>query len=190
MRSRRGCSPRSHRPPPAPRSWAWGRRCRRWRIGDGYVLIAPAHHHPDLATAISRDSSFIHFLEEALAEYLLLFGEYTYWEHGSAESNGRSSGCIAHAHLNVIPKQPLDNPDASGPLRDWRLLPESAYRPYLLLGGSDRITMVGPDSMVVQHYRKQWANLVGRSDEWDYAVGGDIGPLEETISTYEDGMST
>jgi hypothetical protein len=138
----------------------------------GYVLIVPQGHIADIATAIRLNPAFLRFVEESLAEYQQLFGEYSVWEHGSAALEIRTSGCVAHAHLNVIPKVPLSPPLDARPMSTWSDLGEQAVAPYLLLGSSDSHLQIGPDPGISQHFRRQWASIVGQPDLWDYAVTG------------------
>ena len=138
----------------------------------GYVLVVPHAHCGDTATAIRLDPAFLGFVQQSLAEYEELFGEYTVWEHGSSALGMRTSGCIAHAHLNVIPKTPLAAPPDARLMSTWSDLARQAAAPYLLLGGSGQYLQVGVDSGVTQHYRRQWASVVGEADLWDYALTG------------------
>jgi len=138
----------------------------------GYVLVVPERHYGDIATAIRLDTAFLDFVQRSLVEYEELFGEFTVWEHGSASLGVRTSGCVAHAHLNVIPKIPLAPPPDARSVASWSDVGRLAMSPYLLLGGSGEALRIGADSGVSQHYRRQWASFVGEADRWDYAVVG------------------
>lgn len=156
-------------------------------LGEGYVLIVPHAHCGDIATAISLEPKFLDFIEERLAEYERLFGPYTLWEHGSAMLDVRTSGCVEHAHLNVITKTPLAAPADARPVRDWTQFAGGAGAPYLLLGSSGEQLQVGTDSGVAQHYRRQWAKAVGEADRWDYALTGGLELQQATAAKYERG---
>lgn len=153
-------------------------------LSAGYVLVVPHAHCGDIATAIALDAAFLDFIQQSLAEYEELFGEYTVWEHGSAALAMRTSGCIAHAHLNVIPKTPLEVPPDARPIGTWSDLARHANVPYLLLGGSGQHLQVGVDTGMSQHYRRQWASAVGRADLWDYALTGGQELQQATAARY------
>ncbi|MFE2058388.1 hypothetical protein ACFQ6U_09750 [Streptomyces sp. NPDC056465] len=150
----------------------------------GYVLIVPDRHVGDIATALRADGSFLSFVKRALAEYEELFGKYTVWEHGSASLDVRTSGCVAHAHLNVIPEASFAPPANSRALDDWADLAGVSSSPYLLLGGSGASLLVGDDSGVSQHYRRAWAQRVGDVDRWDYALPGGTDLQTATAERY------
>jgi hypothetical protein len=142
----------------------------------GYVLIASSSHQRSLrAAARVQGLDFVRFIGKALAYLEHRLGPLTFWEHGAPHDQlRRSSACIEHAHLHAVPgslalPEPMecssfsnveaalkaDRPDVDG---------------YLLLGWSARHVLVGADPRVSQYYRREWARLVGRDDEWDYLV--------------------
>jgi hypothetical protein len=139
---------------------------------------------PDIATALGAHPPFLGFVRRILAEYKELFGDYTFWEHGSASLDVRTSGCVAHAHLNVIPKTSLAAPPESRTIRNWSDLAREAVSPYLLLGGSDEPLRLGEDSGVSQHHRREWARILGNADRWDYALAGGSELQKATAERY------
>ncbi|MGW4368027.1 hypothetical protein ACWEKT_20520 [Nocardia takedensis] len=150
----------------------------------GYVLIVPDVHYGDIATAIRLHKGFMEFVHESLAEYREIFGEFTVWEHGSAMLDERTSGCVAHAHLNVIPKMTFSPPPHARWVDSWTEFAAQARSPYLMLGHSGESLQVGDDSGVSQHYRRQWAQHIGSPDLWDYAVVGSMDLQWETAESY------
>lgn len=153
-------------------------------LGPGYVLVVPERHFTDIASALRLHPGLRDFVERSLTEYETLFGEYTVWEHGSAVLDIPTSGCIPHAHLNVIPKTSLTKPTDAHTVCTWDDFARLARTPYLLLGGSGPELCFGRDSGISQHYRREWARLVGQMDRWDYAVGGIPGLQQETATRY------
>lgn len=154
----------------------------------GYVLIVPEEHYGDIGTAIRQNPSFLTFMVRSLDHYETLFGKYTLWEHGSAMLPGRTSGCVEHAHLNVIPQVPLSAPDDALSIGTWSEFARSAVAPYLLLGGSHGDLLLGRDSGISQHYRRQWAAEVGEPERWDYALPGGSRLQRETMTRYLTGL--
>lgn len=153
-------------------------------LGPGYVLVVPEVHYGDIATAIRLHADFLGFVERSLVEYERLFGEFTVWEHGSASLGVRTSGCVEHAHLNVIPKVDLAPPPEAQAVAGWSQVARSVKSPYLLLGGSGQPLTIGTDSGISQHYRRQWACITGDADRWDYAMAGNADLQRATAARY------
>jgi hypothetical protein len=153
-------------------------------LGVGYVLIVPVDHVGDIASALRQCPGFRDFVEHSLAEYESLFGSYTTWEHGSPTPGLHTSGCVTHAHLNVVPRLPLSAPPSALTASGWQDFAERASAPYLLLGGNGEPLQFGPDSGISQHYRREWARYVGEEDLWDYALGGIPDLQKQTVSRY------
>ncbi len=140
----------------------------------GYVLIASSTHQRSMrAAAQIQGDNFMRFVRDALAYLECRLGPLTFWEHGAPQGTlQRSSACIEHAHLHVaagylaLPEPRLCTSFATL---------EAALRAdigegygYLLVGWSSGRVAVGSDPKVSQYYRREWARLVGRDDEWDY----------------------
>lgn len=149
------------------------------------MLIVPERHFTDIASALRGQPGFLAFVDACLEEYGDLFGDYSFWEHGSPATAGQpSSGCVEHAHLNVIPRTPLTRPRDSRTATTWAEVARRATSPYLLTGSSCAAIEFGTDSHVSQHYRREWARHTGHADLWDYAVGGIAGLQRATVERY------
>jgi diadenosine tetraphosphate (Ap4A) HIT family hydrolase len=147
----------------------------------GYVLLAPLAHRVNLReSAAAVGDVFTRFIQEAILFLEERMGPLTFWEHGSPiNSTVRRSACIEHAHMHVAP----GSLDLSEPPRAERfstlsdaLTAETSLPPgdgYLLLGRTSHEVVVGADVLVSQFYRREWARLLGRGDEWDYLVAED-----------------
>ena len=142
----------------------------------GYVLVAPLTHQTSLRNAAAvHETKFLTFLDEVVAFLEERLGPLTFWEHGSpARSQIRRSACVEHAHLHIVPGiLSLPMPPAR---QAFSTLSEALTKEigieeadgYMLLGSSNDEVSVGQDVMTSQYYRREWAKLVGRADEWDY----------------------
>jgi hypothetical protein len=145
----------------------------------GYVLLASSTHQRSLRAAVSAQGHDVsRFIRAALTYLERRLGPLTFWEHGSPhDPRLQRSSCIVHAHLHVAPGS-LALPEpvrcTSFPTLEAALEAGSEARDgYSLLGWSARHVMVGADPRVSQYYRREWARLVGREDEWDYLIAED-----------------
>lgn len=143
-------------------------------LAPGYVLIAPATHQRSMRAAVrAQGPHFVHFVRATLTYLEHRLGPLTFWEHGAPHDPLRQrSACIEHAHLHAVPgllALPAPVHCTSFPTLEAALEAEAADGDgYLLLGRSADPVVVGPDPRVSQYYRREWARLVGRADEWDY----------------------
>lgn len=143
-------------------------------LAPGYVLIASSTHQRNLRAAVkAQGDQLMRFLRDALAYLEGRLGPVTFWEHGAPEGPWqRSSACIEHAHLHVaagylaLPEPSLCT--AFSTLEAALRAEIGEGRGYLLVGWSGSHVAVGSDPKVSQYYRREWARLVGRDDEWDY----------------------
>lgn len=143
-------------------------------LAPGYVLIASSTHQRSMrAAAQIQGDHFLRFLRDALAYLECRLGPVTFWEHGAPQGVlRRSSACIEHAHLHVaagylaLPEPSLCT--AFSTLEAALAADLGEGDGYLLVGWSGSHVAVGSDPKVSQYYRREWARLVGRDDEWDY----------------------
>ncbi|MCO6003393.1 hypothetical protein NE236_00175 [Actinoallomurus purpureus] len=167
-------------------------------LSAGYVLLAPVDHHHNLASA-SLDTGggadgFTDFVHALLTYLRAKMGSLTYWEHGGGYRPGvRSSACVEHAHLHIVPGT-LDLPLPPGH-RSYpsigralaALVGRSEVKDgYLLMGHSPGHCFVGRDVGISQYYRREWARLLGRADEWDYLLSEDPELTRKTIAAFFD----
>ena len=145
-------------------------------LAPGYVLLASATHQRSLRAAVrAQGHDLSRFILAALTYLERRLGPLTFWEHGSPyDPRLQRSACIVHAHLHVAPGSlALPEPVSSTPFPSLEAALEDgseAREGYSLLGWSARPVMVGADPHVSQYYRREWARLVGRADEWDYLI--------------------
>jgi hypothetical protein len=163
-------------------------------LSAGYVLLAPLDHHSSLgaATAGYGERDFIHFVEDVLAYLHARVGRLTYWEHGGTDdASVRRSACVEHAHLHIVPgllalPTPPGHTDHPGIREALVALANRAddRDSYLLLGDTSGPCFVGRDVGVSQYYRREWARLLGREDDWDYLLAEDPELTRETIESF------
>jgi hypothetical protein len=155
----------------------------------GYVLVAPLHHHLSIRQAASvMGCSFLDFISDVFSFLQERLGAFTFWEHGSPLDQGRrSAACIRHAHIHVaagslpLPLPPQCKTYAS--LREALTVTseELSRDGYMLLGWANDNVHVGSDIMVPQYYRREWANIAGDPDRWDYIIAEDPDITAATI---------
>jgi hypothetical protein len=161
----------------------------------GYMLLAPIEHYPNLAAALHGDgeaNGFTGFVETVLTYLRAKMGDLTYWEHGGASRAGvRSSACIEHAHLHIVPGKldlplPPDHADhpAIGSALAALVGSSEVKDGYLLMGRSPGRCFTGRDVGISQYYRREWARLLGRADEWDYLLSEDPALTRKTIAAF------
>ncbi|GAA3129609.1 hypothetical protein [Streptosporangium carneum] len=160
----------------------------------GYVLLSPISHDPSLRASAMRPDDGRHFVEfvEEVLEFLgeRLGGDLTYWEHGGADiSEERQSACVEHAHLHIAAGHlPLSTPPGHvahsglGQALTWMAGSEDS-NPYLLMGHTSGSCFTGRDAEPSQYYRREWAKIVGRDDEWDYLLSGSPDVTRRTIES-------
>jgi diadenosine tetraphosphate (Ap4A) HIT family hydrolase len=156
----------------------------------GYVLIAPLNHEVSLRRAATLHSnSFLAFINETMAFLEKRLGLLTFWEHGAPTNREvRRSACIEHAHLHVVPgtlslpKPPMQTTFATLNEALTQEIGTQETDGYMLLGWSGGVITVGRDVMIPQYYRREWAKLVGRPDEWDYLIAENAQITATTIS--------
>jgi hypothetical protein len=162
----------------------------------GYVLLAPMDHHPSLGAAShlpdSRKHGFPNFVHEVLAFLRARMGPLTYWEHGGGGApEERRSSCVDHAHLHVVPGRldlpcPPDHMVFPGITEALTALAASRIPadPYLLMGQSPGLCFVGRDVGISQYYRREWAKILDKADEWDYILTEDPVLTRNTIRSF------
>lgn len=161
-------------------------------LAPGYLLLAPIRHVPSLRSAVADDTGerdFREFVAEVLDFLVRREGAITYWEHGgTTETTLPRSACVAHAHLHIVPgHHDLPRPPASRSFPDLReALSERRQddAPYLLFGHHKGTCQVGRDIGKSQYYRREWAKLLGKPDEWDYLVTEDNKRTMRTITSF------
>lgn len=154
----------------------------------GYCLISPTQHVQ--STCSLTDESLRLFAEFFATQARLLvngFGSLTYWEHGGNDRDERTSACIEHAHVHVLPGTVPLTIAATGLVRYgdvdswWYDAERWRGRPYVMYAYSDGSCVVGQDPGIPQYFRRQVAYFIRRDDEWDYAACPNYGVVAQTI---------
>ncbi|MBU2665981.1 hypothetical protein KOI35_20935 [Actinoplanes bogorensis] len=144
----------------------------------GYLLISPAQHESSVqALATSAAPDFLIFVDRVVAEVERMYGPSTLFEHGSCRAEERRrSACITHSHIHVVPGaysfdllglpvRPL------GTLADLVKVPAAERADgYLMYREPGGLVQYSPDAAVSQYFRRHIARMLGRPDEWDYAL--------------------
>lgn len=160
----------------------------------GYVLVAPSVHASSLIQAARQDQTIPGSVMAALRHATSVFSLVTYWEHGGPPLPGRSSACVDHAHLHIAPGRielALPGQKTRYASLGEALLTRSrdrtvdAYQ-YLLLGWNPGPCSIGADVRVSQYFRRQWAEVRGEPDLWDYALVEDSSTTHQTIRLLRD----
>ncbi|HEY4778295.1 MAG TPA: hypothetical protein VIH47_01730 [Solirubrobacterales bacterium] len=126
------------------------------------------------------------WLAERLAELSPVFGEYVVFEHGSAGEDDRQGGCVAHAHMHLVPAGPdlargiLDGEEwqSVGAFSDIAAFAEAGYA---YLGAAGRSWVLPEPGFPGQWVRRRIASWAGRPDEWDWGVFRGEPQLAETF---------
>lgn len=165
-------------------------------LSAGYLLLAPLEHHTSLGMATSRhradERGFPYFVDDVLSFLEARLGRLTFWEHGGTDNpNTRRSACVEHAHLHIVPGQlklplPPDHVGYSGIDEALTVLANRSGETdsYLLMGYTSGPCFVGRDVRISQYYRREWARLLGRVDNWDYLLAEDPALTKETIEWF------
>jgi len=156
----------------------------------GYVLVAPSQHVAALSgiPEPSRDA-FVRFLLGFVDDMESGLGEVSVWEHGGSSTDARSSACVFHAHLHVMPGRfnpPRDIPASGIEYRDGlaEFLHDSRRwldRPYLLFGQPGGPCWVATDLGVSQYFRRHIARVLDLDEEWDYAAAPRYDVVRSTV---------
>jgi hypothetical protein len=151
-------------------------------IVPGYLLLIAKEHVPSLARlGPSGLHAIDRWLDRHLPQWAARFGDYFRFEHGMGPG-GTAGGCIAHAHLHLIPAEAAVEPiEAALPWRwlaSYEDLAGVGDRPYAYLGsrGSGggrgrrgRHAVVPQPTLPGQWVRRQTA-LALHLDQWDWAA--------------------
>jgi diadenosine tetraphosphate (Ap4A) HIT family hydrolase len=156
----------------------------------GYVLISPAQHESSVqALAAEAAPDFLKFVDRVVDTIEGMYGPSTLFEHGSCRAEERQrSACITHSHIHVVPGTYSFNQLALptrplGKLADLVDVPsaerEDGYLMYREPGG---LVQYSSDAGVSQFFRRHIARMLGRPDDWDYALF----PQRENIQATQD----
>ncbi|MDY7089691.1 MAG: HIT domain-containing protein, partial [Actinomycetota bacterium] len=144
----------------------------------GYILVAPAQHESSVqALAADATQDFLAFVDRVVEVVEQLYGPSTLFEHGSCRAaERRRSACITHSHIHVVPG--AYSFDLLGlPVRPLGSLAELVKIPaaeradgYLMYREPGGPVQYSPDAGRSQYFRRHIARMLGRPDEWDYAL--------------------
>ncbi|GAA3395152.1 hypothetical protein [Cryptosporangium minutisporangium] len=144
----------------------------------GYVLAAPARHAPSVRRLPSPDKvTFLQFVTEVRRRVEDCLGPATLFEHGSCEEAcRRRSACLVHSHVHIVPGHysftALELPvDCYPTLAEAvHTAPGDSAEGYLLYQEPGGAVCLASDPGVSQFFRRRIAHVLGRPQEWDYAV--------------------
>jgi len=154
----------------------------------GYILVAPAQHHNSV-WGMPRDlaEGFLVFVRRALQMIEDTYGPATAFEHGSCrDTERRRSACITHSHIHIVPGSyslSLLKLDVGfvGSLSRIEEIPASLRNDgYLMYRESGQSAHYARDVGVSQFFRRHIAKVIGRPNEWDYAVYPQWENIEQT----------
>jgi diadenosine tetraphosphate (Ap4A) HIT family hydrolase len=159
----------------------------------GYVLVSPAQHESSVqALAAEATHDFLAFVDNVVATVERMYGPSTLFEHGSCRAEERRrSACITHSHIHVVPGSysftRLGLPvRALGTLADLVKVPAAERSDgYLMFREPGGVVHYSPDAGLSQYFRRHIARMLGRPDEWDYALY----PQWENIRATQDDFS-
>lgn len=144
----------------------------------GYVLISPAQHESSVqALAPEAAPSFLAFVDRVVGAVERMYGPSTLFEHGSCRAEERRrSACITHSHIHVVPGAYSFNL-LGLPVRPLGTLAGLVDIPaveradgYLMYREPGGLVQYSPDAGISQYFRRHIARMIGRPDEWDYAL--------------------
>ena len=152
--------------------------CAMGAFVPGYVLISPAQHENSVrALAAERMPEFLAFVNDVVDIVERMYGPRTLFEHGSCRAEERRrSACITHSHIHVLPGaysftrlglpvRPI------GTLADLvKVPPAERADGYLMYREPGGLVQYSPDAGISQYFRRHIARMLGRPDEWDYAL--------------------
>lgn len=144
----------------------------------GYVLISPAQHESSVqALAAEAAPGFLTFVDRVVDAVEQMYGPSTLFEHGSCRAEERQrSACITHSHIHVLPGAYSFNL-LGLPVRPLGTLaglvnvpPAERADGYLMYREPGGLVQYSPDEGVSQYFRRHIARMLGRPDDWDYAL--------------------
>jgi diadenosine tetraphosphate (Ap4A) HIT family hydrolase len=148
---------------------------------EGHVLVLPKRHYLNFCEVIADHAAELGaLLNRLLPVYEQLYGRYSLLEHGSS-TEMRTSACINHAHLHILPVEAGDIRSAmtADGLTELQFptLGSLAVRAqedasYFLCGDASGISLFGVGvTMPKQYLRALAARVLGLEDDtWDWAV--------------------
>lgn len=144
----------------------------------GYVLISPAQHESSVqALAAEAVPDFLTFVDRVVDAVEQTYGPSTLFEHGSCRAEERQrSACITHSHIHVLPgaysfnllRLPIRSLGTLAGLVN--LPPAERADGYLMYREPGGLVQYSPDAGVSQYFRRHIARMLGRPDDWDYAL--------------------
>lgn len=161
---------------------------------EGYLLIVSRKHYMCIGqmpkSGIYDLSLQIEMLKKQIEKYY--HKKVVLFEHGSNSCSNKIGGCIAHAHLHMVPcdrqineyiqKYGLNSHRISS-LEDLCAFAEYDV-PYLFWEDIDESKYVINDEVIPsQFFRKILASVYGMADKWDWRQNHYIENIEKTINT-------
>lgn len=146
-------------------------------LTEGYILLLPKKHYLSLSQLPKEELvEFVNFKQELLSLMGKFYQGLICFEHGAVSNERRGGACVDHAHLHVCPcpadlSLQLDEhfqKRSVESISDLHLLD----KPYLFYENQNGYKLVYnvPDKIESQYVRRLWANSLGLSDQWDWAI--------------------
>jgi SAM-dependent methyltransferase/diadenosine tetraphosphate (Ap4A) HIT family hydrolase len=162
-------------------------------IETGYLLLIPRQHVGSMGELAWSELSYAYDVAAVMADQIRLeFGtKVVTVEHGSSGTDPAQQtrpACITHAHIHLFPIPRNADPfaflpDGSSPLESLTELQSAAtsQRNYYFCCWSAADRYLSTNSTVSsQHARRVWASLLGRPEEWDWALFPHLAACRET----------
>lgn len=146
----------------------------------GYLLVVPRRHVDSVGElSLAEMDEVMRDCGEMSHRIVETFGgEVAMVEHGSSGETAGSGACITHAHVHLMPisgRSQIEEFMCPGmhPINDLEPLRQSAARSesyYLVGDGHSALFFTEGPELPSQFARRQWARLLGREAEYDWAV--------------------
>lgn len=157
------------------------------------MLVSPDEHVNSVHDLEKlRRSDFINLLGETCARIMEIEGAITVFQHSSPSAPDiRRSSCADHAHVQVAPgTYNLDDDPQLVDALHFESLPDFYNRsaPYdgyiMFIDSVGRVTTVR-DIGQPQYLRQRIFEMIGKPDEWDYALFPNEQKMRDTIALFE-----
>jgi diadenosine tetraphosphate (Ap4A) HIT family hydrolase len=157
----------------------------------GYTLVATSTHVRSTQNlARARQPKFNEFLTIVIQRVEAHFGPVTVFEHGSCgDSRNRSSACIEHAHIQIIPGN-YSFASLGLTVSTFRsfadfLSSTNINEGYLMYREPGGPICYATDVGMSQFFRRHIARHLGIDEEWDYALFPRWGFVRQTLDVIE-----
>jgi diadenosine tetraphosphate (Ap4A) HIT family hydrolase len=149
-------------------------------LSEGYVLLVPKAHYLSVAQLPEPMVEDLERLKQHIRSAIgKIYASAVFFEHGAVTENKRGGACIDHVHVHAFPCQidlrqflQKDFPETRiQSLKELKLFAE-INQPYIFYENQlgEMFVYETPAQIPSQYIRRRWAEALGRSDEWDWAL--------------------